>query len=188
MRGVGIIANLKNDLQAMKNLEIKARIQDFTALKIRLKNAGAKFSATLRQTDTYFNCHTGRLKLREFGDGSAELIHYDRPEKTAKRWSRYYICPIQRSAGFIDLMKRALGIKVTVKKVRRLYLYKNARIHLDIVAGLGKFIEVEVIVKKGKLQADKLMREILDIAELKSNGFIEKSYSDMALESQKGGN
>ena len=51
---------------------------------------------------------------------------------------------------------------MVVEKKRRLFLYKNSRIHLDEVRGLGTFIEFEVLVKHGKQQAQKLLELLSD--------------------------
>ena len=44
-----------------------------------------------------------------------------------------------------------LGAQGCVRKRREVWLYRNARIHLDTVEGLGQFIEIEVVVKEGNV-------------------------------------
>ena len=43
------------------------------------------------------------------------------------------------------------GVSVSVRKQREVWLYQNARIHLDRVRGLGDFVEIEVVVHQGSL-------------------------------------
>ena len=56
-----------------RNIEIKARCND----PERCRKLAARFSdkgpEILHQADTFFYCNDGRLKLREFGDGTGEL-------------------------------------------------------------------------------------------------------------------
>ena len=60
-------------------IEIKARCQNLPWIKSRLENAQARYIGLDAQTDTYFNCSNGRLKLRE-GNIESRLIHYHRNE------------------------------------------------------------------------------------------------------------
>ena len=39
----------------------------------------------------------------------------------------------------------AIGVRVVVIKSRRLFLWRDVRIHLDNVEGLGTFIELEAV-------------------------------------------
>ena len=106
-------------------------------------------SETLIQTDTYFRIKSGRLKLREFANGKAEMIFYHRNEKRGRRWSYYSILNISEAKNTKAFFKEAFGIDVVVRKTRHVYYYRGeARIHLDRVKGLGMFIEFEVFRKK----------------------------------------
>ena len=57
----------------------------------RARALGAELWGDLRQTDTYFNVPSGRLKLRETAGLQAELIAYERDEDAADRTSDYQI-------------------------------------------------------------------------------------------------
>ena len=39
----------------------------------------------------------------------------------------------------------SLGVRVVVEKARRLLMWRNVRIHVDRVAGLGDFVELEAV-------------------------------------------
>ena len=56
-----------------------------------------------------------------------------------------------------------LGVRACVRKRREVWLYRNARIHLDTVDGLGCFVEIEVVVTEGMAQARALMNELRDV-------------------------
>ena len=55
--------------------------------------------------------------------------------------------PIYDPEGLKDALGAALGILVAVEKSRRLLLWRNVRIHLDEVPGLGSFIELEAVAE-----------------------------------------
>jgi predicted adenylyl cyclase CyaB len=165
----------------MKNFEIKARVGNHKILPKTLQKLGARFIENLHQIDTYFEVPKGRLKLREEGKKGAYLIYYERGEKNRERWSRYYMHPVQDTKTFKEVFDACLGKKVIVDKKRALYMYQNARIHIDAVKGLGNFMEIEVLVKKGETQAKGLMAELLAHLQVPKKDFIKKSYSDLLL-------
>ena len=101
----------------------------------------------LRQRDTYFAVPAGRLKLREdVGTAEAELIYYERPTVSGLRESRYRRVPLTAPAELRELLGAALGISGVVEKERRLYRFRNVRIHLDDVDRLGTFVELEAVL------------------------------------------
>lgn len=139
----------------------------------------ASSKGTLSQTDTYFNVKSGRLKLREIDAEKFELIYYHRPNSRSTRYSEYTIIPVQDPRPVKALLRSLLGISVVVRKKRRLFLIKNARIHIDTVSGLGVFLEFEVVVKKGKRQAADLMRFLMEKFDIEKKALLGGSYSDM---------
>ena len=49
-------------------------------------------------------------------------------------------------AAWRSLLAAAHGVAGVVTKRRRLFLYRNVRIHLDDVEGLGSFVELESVL------------------------------------------
>lgn len=139
------------------------------------------------QIDTYFQVSTGRLKLREFSSAKAELIYYERIEGKGERWSKYYISQIKSPSTLKNLLRIALGTRIVVRKSRRLFFYRGARIHIDSVFRLGHFIEVEVIVKKSRDEARSLLAEITRLFNIKKDGIIVSSYADLLEKKSKTG-
>jgi len=139
----------------------------------------------LLQHGVYYNVPNGRLKLRIINTSEAELIYYSRPDKKGSRYSDYFVLPVANPKLLHTLCPTALGQKVVVKKKRRFFLYKNARIHLDDVCGLGTFIEFEILVKYGKRQAQTLLKFLSDKFEIKRSATIAISYSDLHLCAKK---
>jgi adenylate cyclase len=136
-----------------RNVEIKARLTDPGATR-RIVAAAADGPPTpLDQTDTFFRVAAGRLKLREFGDGTAELIHYARPDTTAPADSRYAKCAVPDAVALRDLLAAALGVRGRVVKRRLLYRVGRTRVHLDDVEDLGAFLELEVEMAEGESAA-----------------------------------
>jgi predicted adenylyl cyclase CyaB len=147
-----------------RNVEIKARLSDADATRLVAAAADGP-PTTLHQTDTFFRVAAGRLKLREFADGTAELIHYARPDTTAPAASRYAKAAVPDGAPLRDLLTAALGLRGRVVKRRLLFRVGRTRVHLDEVEGLGAFLELEVEMAEGESEAagaeeaQRLMRE-----------------------------
>ena len=137
-----------------RNVEIKARIESVEAL---LPLAAALADAppqTIEQDDTFFACAHGRLKLRDFGDGRGELIHYRRADSQGPKLSDYVRAPTSDPAALRDALSRAHGTIGRVRKTRSLLLVGPTRIHLDRVEGLGDFLELEVVLRDGQSEQE----------------------------------
>ena len=162
-----------------KNLEIKCKYASLPKARKIAHRIGATAKGTLAQTDTYFKVKSGRLKLREIDGREFELIYYQRPNKRTSRYSDYTIIAVKDPRPVKALFASLLGISTIVSKKRTLFLFKNARIHIDAVRGLGTFMEFEVIVKFGKRQAKTLMDDLMSEFEIGKKELLAGSYSDM---------
>ncbi len=171
----------------MQNLEIKASVESLAPFRPRLRKLeGATRPPPVRQTDWYFRVRKGRLKLRVFGSNrEGELIFYLRPNRSAPRTSNFQVLPVADAAGMRRLLTEMFGVRVCVRKRREVWLCKNARIHLDTVDGLGRFLEIEVIVNRGPKQARSLMRELTAVLGIDPASLIAGSYSDMLTRSER---
>lgn len=191
----------------MHNLELKVRCPDdaaLAALEERARSHGAVYLRTMRQRDTYFVAPCGRLKLREWsreetapaladpgGDGEAgergaTLIAYDRPDDAASRLSDYLLCPVPDPDALREALARSLGVWHVVEKQRRLLRWGRTRIHLDRVAALGPFVELETVVEHfpgpddaRRLAADVEHRQVIALLGLDRLPVIAGSYSDL---------
>jgi homotetrameric cytidine deaminase len=126
-----------------RNVELKALDPDPARSLAVCRELGADDKGVLRQRDTYFKARSGRLKLREEEPGGAVLIQYDRPDAAVARESRYRLTPVEDPGELRESLDAALGTLVVVDKERHLFLWDGVRIHLDTVAGLGSFVELE---------------------------------------------
>ncbi|SDJ58036.1 class IV adenylate cyclase [Billgrantia gudaonensis] len=148
------------------NIEIKAWPRDIESQERIAARLSDGPSVLIEQVDTFFHVQRGRLKLREFGDGTGELIAYDRPDASGPKQSTYSRSATDEPDSLKAALEAALGVRAVVKKKRRLFLVAQTRIHFDEVAGLGRFIELEVVLRpgqtevEGRMIADRLMLEL----------------------------
>lgn len=133
-----------------RNVEIKARLADPEATRRLVAGAADGPPETLEQTDTFFRVGAGRLKLRESGDGRAELIRYARPDTPDPVESEFERATVVDAPALRALLASALGVAGTVRKRRLLYHVGRTRVHLDDVRDLGWFLELEVQMAEGE--------------------------------------
>lgn len=149
-----------------RNIEIKARIAGVDELLPRARALAGADAVTIEQDDTFFAVPHGRLKLRRFADGSAELIHYARADQPGAKASDYVRVPVPDARALHEALARGCGLLGRVRKRRLLLLVGQTRVHLDQVEGLGDFMELEVVLRDGQSDADgeavaeALMREL----------------------------
>jgi len=137
------------------NVEIKARIPSVQALLSLVRSLGDdEHPQLIHQDDTFFAVPNGRLKLRVFGDGSGELIHYRRTDVLGPKLSDYVLTPVPEPETLREALIRACGLLGRVRKERILVLAGPTRIHLDRVDGLGDFLELEVTLAEGQTEAE----------------------------------
>jgi len=133
-----------------RNVEIKARIDSAESLLPQARALAGGEPQTIVQDDTFYRVPQGRLKLRRFDDGSAELIHYHRADTVEARASDHVRVPVPDPDMLHEALARALGVLGRVRKQRRLLLVGATRVHLDRVEGLGDFVELEVVLNDGQ--------------------------------------
>jgi predicted adenylyl cyclase CyaB len=163
------------------NIEIKASVSDFG----RLQKAADQLSDTpcqiISQEDNFFNCPSGRLKLRELNPQRGQLIYYQRQDTAGPKHSEYMIFETNDPAGLKLILEAAFGIRGVVTKTRYLYLVGQTRIHLDDVLGLGKFMELEVVLKPGQTDAEgkAVAENLMSILGIKDSELINSAYMDL---------
>ncbi len=134
----------------------------------------------LHQRDTFFKTAEGKLKLREQPDG-AWLIHYARRESAALMLSTYEIAAVAEPAKMRAMLGAAFGVIAKVSKRRMLMIRDNVRLHLDVVADLGTFGEIEAVISGGdspECSRDAVNETLLALKIAKSD-LIDISYFEM---------
>lgn len=147
------------------NIEIKARAANWAA-QMAAGLALADRTERLEQDDTFFNISNGLLKLREQRGGDDYLVFYRRPGEKGPKPSEYTLVPVPDAAKTKKTLKRLLGVTKNVFKTRLVCHSGRTRIHFDEVKGLGRFIELEVVLRPGegetaaRREAQTLMRAL----------------------------
>ena len=167
-----------------RNIEIKARARDIADVRQRV-SAIASPPQVLAQSDTFFVVPRGRLKLREFGDGSGELIAYERANEFGPKESSYTVARLEDTRGLAEALTRSLGIKGRVVKRREVFLVGRTRVHLDRVEDLGEFVELEVVLRdeESASSGQQEARELMDRLGISLDALVPDAYIDL-LESK----
>jgi predicted adenylyl cyclase CyaB len=165
----------------MRNVEIKARVHDLAALRKRVVEMSALGPELLVQRDTFYTVLQGRLKLREFGDRTSELIYYERPDKAGPKTSKYMRTQISDAASIRQLLGQVLETKAVVTKRREVFLAGRTRIHLDEVDGLGRFMELEVVLAEDETDSDgeRLSSLLMEQLGIRQEDLIKQAYVDL---------
>ena len=166
-----------------RNVEIKARVQDVGTFIPRLAQIATSGPVEIAQDDTFFNCVTGRLKLRAFSNDSGELIFYRRVNQAGPKESFFIRSPTSSPETLRESLSLAYGQIGRIRKYRTLFLVGRTRVHLDRVEGLGHFLELEVVLvddespEQGIQEASQLM----DRLGVQPEQLIDGAYLDLML-------
>ncbi|MCH9672198.1 MAG: class IV adenylate cyclase [Gammaproteobacteria bacterium] len=165
------------------NIEVKAKLEAGQATRIRVLAQTRANSPVqrLQQTDTFFHAPSGRLKLREFATGEAELIAYHRPDRAGPKHSRYVVVPVTDVLAMRAALEMTMGVRGVVRKTRDLFVIGQTRVHLDRVEGLGDFLELEVVLTAGQTVADgaQVAQRFLAEFEVSASSLVEPAYIDL---------
>lgn len=169
----------------MKNLELKFKIDD----QYDTTGIDKYYIETIIQTDRYFNCRNGRLKLRiedRNNNMSSYGIFYERQNICEAKESIYYCYNVENHELFTKVFGNGLIQELEIIKVRKLFLYKNARIHVDDVNSLGKYLEIEVVINNDESESNSknIMKEVCDICNIDNNEKIDCGYRELLLKNK----
>lgn len=162
-----------------KNLELKLKIISISIIENLILNLKIEFNSEFSQEDIYYHFNKGLLKIRIEGENKS-LIFYSRDEKETNRWSNYSILNLTEEK-YKKFLNKSYQEIIRVKKRRKLYIYKNTRIHLDRVEDLGDFLELETVVKQNKESAKIEFDEVVKFLNLDLNQQIKDSYKNLLM-------
>jgi len=166
------------------NIEIKARCHKTEMIRNILKSRNAVYKGKDYQIDTYFKVNCDRLKLRE-GKIENYLIYYDREDKKGPKQSNVILFKMEPTSSLKIILTKALGVLVTVEKMREIYFIENVKFHIGDVKSLGCFVEIEAIGNERTLSKKKLWEQCsyyLSFFEILEEDLIAASYCDLLLE------
>jgi len=164
-------------------IEIKARCQDPSEIRQILEKNNAKLKGIDHQVDTYFKVKKGRLKLRE-GNIENHLIHYFRGNQAGPKKSEVLLYKSTPDSSLKSILATSIGVLTVVDKKREIRFIDNVKFHIDVVEGLGNFIEIEAIDMDGSISEAKLLEQCqfyIRLFGVKDEDLLENSYSDMLL-------
>lgn len=167
------------------NIEFKARTNRLVEQEALLQQQpNLRFAGEDHQVDTYFHVAHGRMKLRE-GNIEYALIHYIRENTASSKSSHVILYQPKPDPALKDILTKALGVKMVVRKRRRIYFIDNVKFHFDTLDGLGDFVEVEAIDQNGTIDAQTLQQQCDHYAHMfgiRREDYIAESYSDLLLD------
>ena len=164
------------------NIEIKAHAREFEEIRRKAESLSDTPCEVIKQEDTFFNTPSGRLKLRVLAPERAQLIWYTRPNQEGPKRSDYEIFETDNPEKLKSVLSSAYGIRGIVRKTRYLYLVGQTRVHLDDVEDLGKFMELEVVLREGQSDSEgqSIAEHLMIKLGVSRSDLIEGAYMDMA--------
>jgi predicted adenylyl cyclase CyaB len=165
----------------LRNIEIKARVENLASLAARAAKIASGPARQILQDDTFFPCAGGRLKLRDFLDGTGELIFYRRADESGPKESFYVRSPTSSPDTLRESLSLAYGQLGRVKKHRTLFLIGRTRLHLDDVSALGTFLELEVVLEDHELPETgvQVANELMKTLNIGAQQLIDCAYVDL---------
>lgn len=163
------------------NIEIKARVPDFEALRERAEALSDTSCEIISQEDTFFNTQKGRLKLRVLSPELAWLIYYERPDVEGPKRSDYHLAESRDPENLKRALSLALGVRGVVRKTRYLYMVGQTRVHLDDVEDLGHFMELEVVMRDGQSDEDgqTIANDLMARLGVRAGDLLDQAYMDL---------
>ena len=163
------------------NIEVKAWDADPATTRALAERISDSPAIELKQEDTFFSCPNGRLKLRRISTTHNELIFYRRPDLLGTKQSDYIIAPVTAPESLITVLTAAFGTWQTVVKTRVLFQVGQTRIHLDMVEGLGSFVELEVVLREGQSaeEGHQVARELMTKLGIREADLVQGAYADL---------
>ena len=164
-----------------RNVELKAIDGDPERTLRAALDLGASDEGVIWQRDTYFAVPNGRLKLREQKPGASELIAYERPDDPVVRLSRYHRIEVADPEVTREGLSAVCGVRTVVEKRRRLLLWRDVRIHIDEVTGLGSYLELEAVAppESDLSEEERKVAHLREVLDIRDEALQTGSYSDL---------
>lgn len=129
---------------------LKARIDDRNDLIARVEELSDSGRVEITQSDTFFDCPQGTLKLRTRDEQEGRLMVHTPAPASEPGLSTYASTPTAEAATLRETLSLAYGVLGRVRIDRMLYVHDDTRIHLDRIEEVGDFIELEITLNDGE--------------------------------------
>ena len=98
------------------------------------------------------------------------------------------IAPVGSPEKLASLLAVAFGAWQTVVKTRMLFQVGQTRIHLDTVAGLGSFVELEVVLRNGQSveEGHRIARELCAKLAIREEDLVDCTYAALLVRTHDG--
>lgn len=173
----------------MKDVEIEIQVSiENSKPLVEFLEKNADFQKESHQIDEYFS-PTHRnftevrpvkewLRLRDSGGKYSinyKNWHYDESSKS------HYCDEYETKIEDLTQLRKILDVLnfkplVKVDKVRKIWTHKNYEIAVDLVKGLGDFVEIEYIGKEEKVDPKKITEEMVNFLKGVGCGQIKRNY------------
>jgi len=145
----------------MLEIELKARVDDLSAIRTALRDRNARFLHRTHEHDVYYNAphrnfaETDEALRVRYSDGKAVVTYKGAKIPDLGLKAREELNTVVESGQVIEQVFSRLGFTktATVEKWRETYALNPAVIALDEVTGLGTFVEIEVITDGDRTKA-----------------------------------
>ena len=139
----------------MFEVEIKAHIEDLNSIKKKIEKLGAKFRSDLKQSDVYFQhpirnfAQTDEALRIRISDKNSYLTYKGAKVDSSTKTREELELAIPEPDKLNTILKK-IGFSpvMTVKKTRKKYILDEIKISIDMVEGLGNFIELELEISE----------------------------------------
>ncbi|MHA1231327.1 MAG: class IV adenylate cyclase [Candidatus Helarchaeota archaeon] len=174
----------------MIEVEIKVPISDKNKIIQKLKNIGFIFKKSVIQKDIYFQ-HPSRnfvktdeaLRIRETPE--EVFLNYKGPKIDTTTKTREEIeISLKNGKNLIKIFEK-LGFQkvILIEKKREIYELDEIKASVDMIKGLGDYLELEILLDNRKQLDTKreLLFSILDRLGISKDKIIRKSYLELLL-------
>lgn len=173
----------------MKNIEIEiqVKIENSQPLLEFLKN-NAEFQSEKHQVDEYFSpSHRDFLAIRPVKEWLRLRNANNKYFITYKSWhfnengKSTHCDEYETEVSDIDQLEKifkVLNLKsiAIVDKLRKIWIYKDYEISVDLVKGLGDFVEIEYCGKDEKIKPEEFAEEAINFLKNLQVGKIKRNY------------
>ncbi len=182
---------MRNNMK--KEIEVKARVKDFSSIKKHLEDLGCVWSEAIIQNDEIFMIKGISFENIKLGDPALRIRQTkDKIYFTLKKTQSNHLDKIEREVEVSDavIMRDALGYMdyysvAEVNKTRVKTHYKDIEICLDEVKGLGSFIEAEKITGDDAVETQAELFKFLETLGVKKEDEVKKGYDWLVYEAGK---